>query len=148
MSGSHPRRFPLPRTIMRWLLAALFFAAGLAHVLTPDGFLKITPEWVPFAREVIFITGLCEICGAAALLTRSLRYWAGIALALYALCVWPANFKHAFDGIDVAHIPSSWWYHGPRLALQPVVIWLALFAGEVVDWPFRRGDASGRVQRR
>jgi len=133
---------------MRWLLAALFFAAGLAHVLTPDGFLRITPEWVPFAREVIFLTGLCEILGAVALLTRSLRYWAGIALALYALCVWPANFKHAFDAINVVHIPSSWWYHGPRLALQPVIIWLALFAGEVVDWPFRRGDASGRVQRR
>ena len=142
------RRFPLLRTIVRWLLAALFFAAGLAHVLTPDGFLRITPEWVPFAREVIFLTGLCEIFGAVALLTRSLRYWAGIALALYALCVWPANFQHAFDAINVVHIPSSWWYHGPRLALQPVIIWLALFAGEVVDWPFRRGDASGRVQRR
>ena len=146
MSGTC--RFPLLRTIMRWLLAALFFAAGLAHVLTPDGFLRITPEWVPFAREVIFLTGLCEILGAVALLTRSLRYWAGIALALYALCVWPANFQHAFDAINVVHIPSSWWYHGPRLALQPVIIWLALFAGEVVDWPIRRGDASGRVQPR
>jgi uncharacterized membrane protein len=62
-------------------------------------------------------------------------------LALYAFCVWPANFKHAIDGINVAHIPSSWWYHGPRLAFQPVIIWWALFAGEVIDWPFRRSKA-------
>jgi uncharacterized membrane protein len=126
---------------MRWLLTAFFFAAGVTHLLAPDEFIKITPDWVPFAPQVIFFTGLCEIFGAAALLIPSLRYWAGIALALYALCVWPANFKHAFDGIDVAHIPSSWWYHGPRLALQPVIIWWALFAGEVIDWPFRRSKA-------
>ena len=134
-------RLNLLRTIMRWLLAAFFFVAGVAHLLAPDEFIKITPDWVPFAPQVIFSTGLCEIFGAVALLSRSLRYWASISLALYAFCVWPANFKHAFDGIDVAHIPSSWWYHVPRLAFQPVIIWWALFGGDVVDWPFRRSKA-------
>jgi uncharacterized membrane protein len=102
---------------------------------------KDYPRLGAFCPQVIFYTGLCEIFGAAALLTRSLWYWAGIALALYAFCVWPANFKHAFDGIHVAQIPTSWWYHGPRLALQPVIIWWALFSGEVVDWPFHRSKA-------
>jgi len=138
MTVIRPRRFLLLRTVLRVLLAAAFFAAGVAHLLVPEPFLKITPGWVPFAQHVIFVTGLCEIFGAVTLLTRSLRYPTGIALALYALCVWPANFKHALDGIDVAHIPSSWWYHGPRLALQPVIILWALFAGDVVDWPFDR----------
>jgi uncharacterized membrane protein len=127
------------RKILRWPLVAFFLIAGIAHLSVPDEFIRITPDWVPFAPQVIFVTGLCEILGAAALVTRALRRSAGIALALYALCVWPANFKHAFDGIQVAHIPSSWWYHGPRLALQPVIMWWALFAGEVIDWPFRRG---------
>jgi uncharacterized membrane protein len=130
------------RKILRWLLAAFFLTAGIAHLSVPGEFVKITPDWVPYAPQVIFVTGLCEILGAAALLTRALRRSAGIALALYALCVWPTNFKHAFDGIQVAHIPSSWWYHGPRLALQPVIMWWALFAGDVVDWPFRRGKAQ------
>jgi uncharacterized membrane protein len=133
--------FLLLRTIMRGVLAAFFFAGGVAHLIAPDEFIKITPYWVPLAPRVIFYTGLCEIFGAAALFTPSLRYWAGIALALYAFCVWPANFKHAFDGIHVAHIPSSWWYHAPRLAFQPVIIWWALFSSEVVDWPFHRSKA-------
>eukprot|EP01035_Chromulina_nebulosa_P008054 gene8054-10896_t len=47
-------------------------------------------------------------------------------MALYALCVWPANFKHAIDGIQMPYIGNSWWYHGPRLAFQPVIIWWAL----------------------
>ena len=57
-------------------------------------------------------------------------------LAVYAVCVWPANFKHAFGGVDIPHISSSWWYHAPRLALQPVIVWWALFCAGVIDWPF------------
>jgi uncharacterized membrane protein len=131
-------RFALVRAVMRWVLAAFFVAAGVAHITMPEPFLKITPDWVPFAPQVIFVTGLCELAGAAALVTRPLRRWAGIALALYALCVWPANIKQALDHIVIPHIPDSWWYHGPRLAFQPVLIWWALFCAGVIDWPWRR----------
>lgn len=132
------RRFAAVRAVLRWVLAALFVAAGVAHLAVPQPFLRITPDWVPFAPQVIFATGLCELAGAVALVTRPLRVWAGCALALYALCVWPANIKQAFDHIAIAGIPDSWWYHGPRLALQPVIMWAALFGAGVVDWPFRR----------
>ncbi len=94
--------------------------------MAPDAMLSITPSWVPFAPHVIAVTGLCEIAGSVALVTGYYRYAAGIALAIYALCVWPANFKHAIDGIAIPHIANSWLYHGPRLAFQPVIIWWAL----------------------
>jgi len=126
------------RAVMRWILAAFFIAAGYAHLTAPEALLAITPSWVPFAPQVIFLTGLFEFAASAALFTRRLRAYAGIALAVYAICVWPANFKHAIEAIDIPPIPSSWWYHGPRLALQPVIVWWALFAGEVVDWPWRK----------
>jgi uncharacterized membrane protein len=66
-----------------------------------------------------------------------LRRLAGIMLALYAVCVFPANVKHALDGIHLPPAPDSWWYHGPRLAFQPVLVWWALFCAGVIDWPFR-----------
>ena len=115
-----------------------FAAAGIAHLVALDKLLAITPSWVPFAPQVIFLTGLLEIAGAVALVTGVLRWWAGIGLALYALCVWPANFKHALDGVDLPYVANSWLYHGPRLALQPVIIWWALYAAEVIDWPMRK----------
>jgi uncharacterized membrane protein len=128
------------RAVMRWVIAAFYFVAGIAHLWVPDKLLAITPGWVPFAAQVILVTGVCEIAGAIALVTRPLRWWAGVALALYALCVWPANFKHAIDGIALPYISSSWLYHGPRLALQPVIIWATLYCAQVIDWPRRRGD--------
>lgn len=127
------------RAIMRWVLAAFFAAAGVAHLRIPETLLLITPAWVPFAREVIIVTGVLEIVGAIALLSRTpLRWWAGVAFALYALCVWPANIKHAIDGIEMPVIGNSWWYHAPRLALQPVIIWACLFCAGVIDWPAQR----------
>jgi uncharacterized membrane protein len=137
-----PNQHPNPsvgsaRPVMRWVMAAFYAIAGIGHVATPDSFLLIVPEWVPYPRAVILLTGLCEIAGSIALLTPRLRRLAGIMLALYAICVFPANIKHAIEGIPLPHVPDSWWYHGPRLAFQPVLVWWALFCAEVIDWPAR-----------
>ena len=106
--------------------------------------LPIMPGWVPWPREVIVFTGGCELLGATGLILPQLRRPAGVMLALYAVCVFPANVHHAFDHVQVAGLPSSWWYHGPRLLFQPVFVWWALWAGEVIDWPFaqRTGTAA------
>ncbi len=124
------------RPAMRWVMAIFYFVAGILHLTATASFLAIVPNWVPAAREVVLATGICEILGALALLTPRWRGLAGIMLALYALCVFPANIKHAFEGVEVAGLPASWWYHAPRLALQPVIIWWALFSSEAIDWPF------------
>ena len=123
---------------MRWIIAALYFAAGVIHVAKPEPFLAITPDWVAFPGWVVFLTGLFELAVAPALLTRRLRVIAGVAMAAYALCVWPANFKHAFDSFAASDGDWLWWYHVPRLALQPVIIWWALFCSNATDWPLRR----------
>lgn len=129
------------RARMRWILAAFYVAAGAAHLALPDKLLSITPSWVPFAPQVVFLTGLFEFAASAALVTRPLRWWAGIAMAVYALCVWPANIKHAIDGVQIPYVTNSWYYHAPRLAFQPVIIWWALYCANVIDWPWRKTQA-------
>jgi uncharacterized membrane protein len=124
---------------MRWIMVAFYGLAGLAHLTLTDKFLLIVPDWVPLPRAVVLLTGICEIAGSFALAGTRFRRLAGIMLALYAVCVYPANLKHAIEGIDLPSMPSSWWYHGPRLAFQPVLVWWALFCADVIDWPFRAG---------
>jgi uncharacterized membrane protein len=130
------------RRRLRYGLAALYAAIGVVHLAATDAMLPLMPDWVPEPRLVILATGLCEIAGAAGLLTRRLRRAAAIGLALYAVCVYPANLKHAFAHVHVEGIPDSWWYHGPRLAFQPVFVWMALWAGGLIDWPFRGRSRS------
>lgn len=126
------------RTGFRWLLALIYLAAGIIHIRSPGGFVAITPAWVPSPHAVVFWTGVAEIAGAIGLMIPRLRRAAGIGLALYALCVWPANFNHAINDIAIGGNRLPWAYHGPRLALQPLIIWWALWVGGVTDWPFRK----------
>lgn len=95
---------------------------------------------------IIPLTGTAELAGAAALVqpwAPALRRAGGIGLALYALCVWPANVNHMM--IDMARsdgggLPLA--YHVPRQLAQPLLIWAALWAAGVVR-PRRRGDSAG-----
>jgi uncharacterized membrane protein len=145
------------------VLAVFYFAAGVIHLAAPERFLSIVPDFVPMPYAVVLVTGLCEIAGSVALLTTRLRRLAGVMLAVYAVCVFPANIKHALEGIQVPPLPDGWWYHGPRLIMQPVLVWWALFCTEVIDWPWRkhrsplyqrgapgpfdRGSSTGRPRR-
>ena len=126
------------RRALRWLLATIYLLAGILHVATPHAFLTIVPGCVPFPHQVVFLTGLCEIAGAMGLMTMRWRRIAAVMLALYAVCVFPANIKHAIDGLAYGRNTLGWAYHGPRLLFQPVIIWWTLFAGGVIDWPFAR----------
>ena len=82
------------------------------------------------------LTGVAEILGGLGILLPPVRKAAAIGLALYAICVYPANVYQALWHVPVPPLPDSWWYHGPRLALQPVFVWWALFAGGLIRWPF------------
>ena len=126
------------RAVMRIVRAAFSLVAGILHIGAPDGFVRIVPDFVPWPRETVIFTGFCEIAGALALLTRRFRRAAGIALAADAVCVFPANIKHGLLVIPVVGMPVNWWYQGPRLALQPVIVWWALYSAAVTNWPFDR----------
>ena len=87
---------PSWRGVMRIAMSAFFAAGFVLHLLATDQLVAITPGWVPYPREVVLLTGMIELAGAVALLVPRLRQATGIALAIYVVAVWPANFKHAF----------------------------------------------------
>ncbi len=126
------------RGALRIALSALYASAGLLHLAAPHGFELIVPKALPWPHAIVIGTGFCELAGALGLCIPALRKAAGVALALYAICVFPANIVHAFNNVAVPGLPSSWWYHAPRLALQPVLVWAALYASGALSWPFSR----------
>lgn len=128
------------RTIVRTVLALLYAVAGLLHLIAPAPFLRIMPVAVPMPELVVMLTGVAELLGAAALLQPwhvGLRRAGGVGLALYALCVWPANIQHFAMDMAKADGGLGLAYHVPRMVLQPVLIWLALWVCGVTQWPRR-----------
>lgn len=129
------------RKVARWALAIFYLVGGVLHVLKPHPFLSITPGWVPAPEVVIWLTGLAEIAGALVLLQPvcpGMRRWAGYGLALYAVCVFPANINHFIMDMAKPDGGLGLGYHVPRMFAQPVLVWLALWTGGATEWPFRR----------
>ena len=129
------------RTVARAVLAISYAAAGVLHLALPEPFLTIVPPWVPAPEDVVFWTGIAELGGAAAIaqpFSPALRKVGAVGLAAYAVCVFPANIRHF--ALDLASEGGGlgYAYHAPRMFAQPVIVWLALWSGGVVDWPFRR----------
>lgn len=122
------------------MTATLYLAAGIGHLVIPDKLLLITPGWVPPAREVILVTGILEIAGALALVTRPLRIPAGIALALYVVRL-AGEFQARARRRRPAVHRQQLVYHGPRPILQPLIIWASLYAAGAIDWPLRARNA-------
>lgn len=130
------------RQVALWLLIVFYALGGIGHFLATDAMVRITPDRVPYPRAVVIATGLCELAGVAALMTARWRRAAGWAFAIYAICVYPANVTHAMHDLGGGTgLPI--WYHAPRLMLQPMIVWWALWATRIVDWPFGRA-AFGR----
>ena len=119
------------RRVARWFLMAFYLIAGIGHLVFTDAMVRIVPSFVPAPRLVVLATGLAELAGVIGLAIPRWRRAAGWAFAAYALCVWPANVQHAvMDLSNGTGLPIG--YHAPRLLLQPLIIWWALWASGAV----------------
>jgi uncharacterized membrane protein len=107
----------------RRLLAAIFVFAGVMHFVIPASYVGIMPPWLPWHRELVYLSGVAEIAGGVGLLIDRTRRAAGIGLVLLLIAVWPANLQMLLDA-RAADKPLAYeaflWL---RLPLQLVLIW-------------------------
>ncbi|WP_432514985.1 DoxX family protein [Kineococcus sp. SYSU DK001] len=76
----------------------LFGAAGLAHLLRPEGFDAIVPRALPGpARAWTTGSGVAELALAAGFAVPRTRRWTARLAAAFLVAVWPANVQMALD---------------------------------------------------
>lgn len=112
----------------RAALAAFFTLAGAMHFVRPRFYEAIVPPSVGNEREVVIVSGVAEIAGAAALLHPSSRRFGRWWLLALLVAVFPANIHMAVNpeqvkGLDLRQIPR--WALWARLPLQPLaMLWV------------------------
>lgn len=114
----------------RWLLGAVFVAAGVAHLVVPDVYVTAMPSWLPAPYGLVIVSGVAELAGGLGVLqpNLALRRAAGWGLVALLVAVYPANVQMAMAQ------PDQWW------------LWLRLpLQGALVAWALR---ASGAVYSR
>lgn len=126
----------------RWRAAGLvfvflwFLVGGIAHFAFTETEMRIVPPWVPWARAAVLVSGVFELLGAAGLLWRGTRRWAGLGLFLLTSAVTPAHF-YMLERPDLfAAIP--YWALVLRLPVQVALLALIWWATRVshgaADW--------------
>lgn len=108
------------------LLAVFFTFAGAMHFVRPRFYEAIVPPSLEeMKEEIVAVSGVAEIAGAAAVLhpaSRRLGRWWLLALLV---AVFPANVHMAVNpeqvkGLDLNRIPR--WALWARLPLQPLAM--------------------------
>lgn len=110
------------------LLVGGFLASGTVHLVRPDVWEPLMPDWVPAHREVIIWSGVAEIACAAGLMFPATRKAAGLASAALLAGVYVGNVKMAVDASKGSNLPLKAAAYG-RLPLQLPMIRAALRAG-------------------
>lgn len=110
------------------LLAGIFTASGVTHLVKPEVFGPLMPGWVPRHREVILWSGVAELACAAGLLVPATRRTAGLVSVLVLLGVFPGNLKMAVDASRTRSTKFKAIAYG-RLPLQLPMIRIAWRAG-------------------
>ena len=107
------------RTVARWLglgFIFLWFAiGGAAHFRYTATEMKIMPPYLPWPHALVIISGVFELLGAAGLLLRQTRRFAGWGLFALTIAVTPANV-YMLQRHDLFDFPL--WLLVARLALQ------------------------------
>lgn len=109
----------LIRTISKYLLAIFMITAGIMHFVNPAFFLKVMPPYLPLHKELVLVSGICEILLGILLLvpkTSRLAAWGIVALLI---AVFPANL-YVFQHQDI--LPAPPIVHLLRLPMQGVFI--------------------------
>ncbi|WP_353625688.1 hypothetical protein [Bacillus sp. JCM 19041] len=83
------------------------------------------PEWVPFRKTIVYISGIVEMAIALLLINKPTRAKAGVWTALFLILVFPVNIYMAFTSGQYQLPAYALWL---RLPLQIVFIWWVLKA--------------------
>ena len=72
----------------------LFTAVG--HFTFSKGMTMMLPDFIPFKKEIVYVTGLIEILAAIGLLIPLYRHLASVLLIIFFILILPANIYAAF----------------------------------------------------
>jgi len=131
------------RTFSIVLLSLLFIAAGINHFVSPDVYMKIMPDYLPWPLVLVYVSGFFEVLGGFGLAVPRLRRAAGWGLIALLVAVFPANVHMVSNAADFPTIP--FWTLVARLPLQGVLIawlWWAAAQTDSRDAQLSLGDHS------
>ncbi|NBU23461.1 MAG: hypothetical protein EBS38_06090 [Actinobacteria bacterium] len=103
-----------------WVVISAFTLSGVLHLINPQGFMFLMPQWAPEPILLIYLSGVAELASALGLLLR--KNWGRYLTVATLLAIWPANWWFAINALNgELWLAIAAWL---RLPLQiPLILW-------------------------
>ena len=111
------------------LISILFIIAGILHFLQPEPYLRIMPDFIPYQKAMVYISGAFEILGGIGFLITDFRILAGWGLVALLFTVFPANINMFMKGYKKHRLSLFTWIALIRLPIQFVLMFWIYWAG-------------------
>ena len=117
------------KLITIYLMSLFYISTGIKHFTNVVWFMKIMPPYLPYHKELVYLSGAFEIILGIMLLFEKTRFLSGWGLILLLIAVFPANIYLAqTNGAAMNISPALAW---GRLPFQAVFIGLAYWHSKV-----------------
>ncbi len=113
-------------------MCLMLLLTAFGHFKFTRGMTMMIPPFIPFKTALVYVTGVAEVVLGIALLSTSLRHYAGYVLIAFFILITPANIYAAVKRLDL----EKGSYTGPginylwfRMPLQLFFIaWISYFS--------------------
>ena len=81
-------------------MASMLLFTAIGHFAFTKGMTMMLPDFVPFKKELVYLTGVIEAAAAIGLLVNPLREMTAILLIVFFVLLLPANIYAALKNVD------------------------------------------------
>lgn len=115
--------------IGRFALAAMLLVTGTAHFTNTESMIEMMPDALPFKRELVYFTGICELAAVVGLIWSKTSRLASILLIIFFIAILPANIAGSLKQVNFGGMESGAIYLLFRVPLQILFIWWVWYFG-------------------
>ncbi len=116
----------------RIAMSTMLLFTAVSHFVFVNGMALMIPDFIPFKKFLVYLTGVIEMAAAAGLLIPALKYLTSWLLIAFFILILPANINAALKHInlekasDEGYGPKYLWF---RIPLQVFFIAWTFFFG-------------------
>lgn len=118
------RVLPVGISFGLFIMAAIYFVAGLNHFISPQFYLPMMPPWIPFHETCIWLSGFFEILFAGMLFFHKTRRMASWGIILMLIAFMPVHI-YMYQTHETFFKDISIWLIIGRIPMQFILMFWA-----------------------
>jgi len=125
----------------RAALAVMLTVTGIAHFTSTDLMIEMMPDFLPYKRETVYLTGILELLAVIGLLIDKTAKLTAVLLIVLFISILPANIVGSLKQVNLGGMENGAMYLLFRIPLQILFIaWTYYFGIKINKIGLSLGD--------